>query len=81
MNNPGTEHKPKEDQGPAPSPNWRQVIGSVFAAAFGVQSKANRERDFEHGKPIVFVATGIIFTVLFVVLMMAIVSTVLKSTG
>jgi len=63
------------------SPSWRQVIGSVLAAAFGVQSKENRERDFQHGKPIVFIVTGIVFTVLFVLGMIAIVSTVTRTAG
>ena len=79
MNNSDTEQQKREHHNP--TPNWRQVIGSVMAAAFGVQSKQNRERDFEHGKPIIFIAAGIIFTVLFVVAMIAIVSTVIKTAG
>ena len=81
MTNSDTEQQKREQQNPAPPPNWRQVIGSVMAAAFGVQSKQNRERDFEHGKPIIFIAAGIIFTILFVVAMIAIVSTVVKTAG
>lgn len=42
-----------------------EVVGSVIAAAFGVQSKANKERDFRQGKPIHFIIVGVVFTVLF----------------
>ena len=31
------------------------VVQSVLAAFIGVQSKANKERDFKHGKPIHFI--------------------------
>ena len=71
----------QQDQDQVPAPNWRQIIGSVLAAAFGVQSKENRERDFEHGKPVVFIVAGIVFTVLFVVAMIAIVTTVIETAS
>jgi hypothetical protein len=43
-----------------------EVIWSALAAAFGVQSSKNRQRDFAHGKPMHFIAAGIILTALFV---------------
>jgi hypothetical protein len=43
-----------------------QVLGSVLAAFFGVQSSKNRERDFNHGRFGIFVAVG--FAVTFSVL-------------
>lgn len=43
------------------------VVQSVMAAGIGVQSKANKERDFKHGKPLHFIVGGIIGTVLFIV--------------
>ena len=42
------------------------VVQSVLAAGIGVQSKANKERDFTHGKPLHFIVGGLIGTVLFV---------------
>lgn len=55
------------DSDPASSkPKLHQVIASVLAAAFGVQSNANRERDFSHGSAKVYIIAGVIFTVLFV---------------
>lgn len=58
-----------------------QVISSVFAAGLGVQSSKNRERDFQQGRAGVFIAAGIIFTLLFIGIMVAIVQVVLKSAG
>ena len=41
------------------------VMKSAMAAAFGVQSQANRERDFTQGKPLHFIAAGIAATLIF----------------
>jgi hypothetical protein len=45
------------------------VVKSVAAAFFGVQSNRNRERDFKHGKPIHYIAIGAAATVVFVLVM------------
>ena len=55
-----------------------QVIASVFAAGLGVQSSKNRERDFNQGRAGVFIAAGIIFTLLFIAVMVGIVQLVLS---
>lgn len=57
-----------------------QVLQSTLAAALGVQSRKNRERDFEQGKASHFIFAGIVFTLVFIGVMIAIVSTVLGST-
>ena len=49
-----------------PALNPLQVISSVFAAGLGVQSSRNRERDFKQGRAGVFIAAGIVFTLLFI---------------
>ena len=41
------------------------VMKSAMAAAIGVQSQANRERDFTQGKPIHFIVAGIVATLIF----------------
>ena len=56
-------------------------LGSLFAGAFGVQSEANRERDFQHGKFSHFIIGGIIFAVIFVVAVIVVVQVVLKAAG
>lgn len=52
-------------------------MGSIIAAWFGVQTRENRERDFEHGKFHHFVIGGIIFAVLFVLLVVVMVKVVM----
>jgi hypothetical protein len=58
-----------------------QVVASTVAAAFGVQSSRNRERDFTLGKPSHFIVAGIVFTVLFVLGMILVVNLVLSGAG
>ena len=58
-------------------PSLMQVILSVLAAAIGVQNSANRERDFTHGNPVVFIVAGLIFTVIFVLAVIGVVYLVL----
>ena len=55
-----------------------QVAASTVAAAFGVQSKANKDRDFSTGKPVHFIIAGIVFTALFVMAIIAVVNLVLS---
>lgn len=54
-----------------------KIIQSTLAAAIGVQSKKNRERDFEEGNAGAFIAAGIIFTALFIATVLAVVQWVL----
>ena len=61
--------------------SFREMLQSVLAAAFGVQSGKNRARDFSRGKPSHFIALGLMFTVLFVVVLFALVQLVLYLAG
>lgn len=61
--------------------NLLQVISSVFAAGLGVQSSKNRQRDFKQGRLGVFIAAGIIFTLLFIGVVFTVVQLVLKNAG
>jgi len=58
-----------------------ELLGSTLAAAFGVQSSRNRERDFRRGRPGQFIAMGIGFTALFVIVMILLVRLVLSLVG
>jgi hypothetical protein len=55
-------------------PSLKQVIQSVLAAAIGVQSNANRQRDFEHGSLSSYLVIGAIATVLFILVLVIIIS-------
>lgn len=54
----------------------KAVLSSVLAAALGVQSSQNRERDFNEGSAGVFIVAGIVFTVLFIAAVVGVVSLV-----
>ncbi len=72
MSDPAPENEPQ-----APRLSFWQVLGSTLAAAFGVQSSKNRERDFTHGKASHFIVMGIAFTAVFVLAVVAVVQMVL----
>ena len=60
----------------------KHIITSVLAAAIGVQSKKNQEKDFTAKASIVtYIVAGIIFTVVFVITVIAVVKSVLTHTG
>lgn len=58
-----------------------EVLGSTFAAAIGVQSNANKVRDFTHGKFIHYVFSGLVFVGCLVVLMILVVNWVLSGVS
>jgi len=47
----------------------REVVGSVLAAMFGVQKRCNQERDFGSGRAAPFIITGLVMTILFVLVL------------
>ena len=57
-------------------PTITQVFKSVLAAFIGVQSEANRKKDFESGSLSAYVIAGMIFTTLFVVTIIFLVSNI-----
>lgn len=63
------------------SPTFWQVLHSVMAAAFGVQSAKNRARDFTHGKPSQFLIIGLLFTAVFALTLFGIVKLILHLAG
>ncbi len=71
----------EQDDREKESLNPLQVVSSIFAAGLGVQSSKNRERDFKQGRAGVFIAAGIVFTLLFIGAVFTVVQLVLKSAG
>jgi hypothetical protein len=76
----GTRPGPGKEHDRAGLTFW-QIVASTLAAAFGVQSSRNRERDFTTGKFTQFIIAGIVFTILFVVVMIFVVRMVLSSAA
>lgn len=58
------------------------IITSVLAAAVGVQSKANQQKDFTNKNSIyIYIAAGILFTVIFVLTVFFVVKAVLANAN
>jgi hypothetical protein len=68
----------KPQQEPQESLTFLQMVGSILASFFGVQSGKNRERDFKHGKARAFIMVGILMTVVWYATIYLIVHVVLK---
>ena len=59
----------------------KEMAQSIAAAAFGVQSGKNRERDFSKGKPSHFIVLGLVFTLIFILVVAGVVQLVLHLAG
>ena len=58
------------------------ILTSVLAAAVGVQSKKNQEKDFNgKGSIYIYIAAGIIFTALFVITIVTVVKSISAGAG
>ena len=58
-----------------------QLLKSTMSAFVGVQSNANRERDFKHGKISHFIGIGLLFGLLFVCTIIGVVQIVIHVAG
>ena len=70
-----------QDRGKGRAPSFIDVLGSVLASMFGVQSNRKREQDFTHGKPSHYVMVGLLVTIVFVLMVWAVVQVVMKVAG
>ncbi|ATR83127.1 DUF2970 domain-containing protein [Pseudomonas sp. FFUP_PS_473] len=70
-----------DDPAQGKPPTFWQMLQSVLAAAFGVQSNKNRARDFTHGKPSHFIVLGTLFTLLFILVLLGLVKLALHLTA
>ena len=73
--------EPLEPEESSPRPGFAALLGSVLAAAFGVQSDRNRKRDFSGGNYRHFLLAGVVFTALFVLGLALLVKLVLNHAG
>jgi hypothetical protein len=64
-----------QDSDKTRAPSFFNVLGSVLASMFGVQSNRKREQDFTHGKPSHYV------TIVFILTVWAVVQVVMKLAG
>ncbi len=79
MNTPNkTDKRSLDSVLPATQLNFLQMCISVLASFLGVQSDKNRERDFQQGKPVHFIAVGVVMTALWYLGIYLIVQIVLR---
>ena len=71
----------QEKKDPSATPSLLDVLGSVLASMFGVQSNRKREEDFTRGKPSQYVVIGLTVTIVFILLIWVVVSLVMKLAG
>ena len=60
---------------------FAQLLLSTFSAFIGIQSNANRERDFKHGKISHFILIGLLFGLVFILTIVGVVNIVLNLSG
>jgi hypothetical protein len=70
-----------DSNSPENSVSFGQLFMSVLAAFFGVQSNANRERDFKNGKLSHFILLGAMFGIAFILIIVGIVKLVMHLAG
>lgn len=72
---------PQTPESAQKKPGPGRILLSTLAAAIGVQSNKNRERDFAQGNIYMFIAAGLIFSLVFVTGLVLVVKTVLSGMG
>jgi hypothetical protein len=72
------ENSKSDDQDEKTGISFGQLLLSTLSAFIGVQSNANRERDFKHGKVSHFILIGILFGLTFVLSIVGVVSLVIE---
>jgi len=71
----------KPSEGSDTKPSFWHILLSTFAAAFGVQNRKNLEKDFKHGNIKIYIFAGVLFTTLFVFVVILVVNLVLQNSG
>ena len=76
-----TVGKPAENDDPEIRLTFVQLLLSTMSAFIGVQSNANRERDFKHGKISHFIMIGLLLGLVFILTIVGLVKIVLHFAG
>jgi hypothetical protein len=76
-----TQEPLMDDPAQGKPPTFWQMLQSILAAAFGVQSGKNRARDFTYGKASHFIALGTVFTLIFILVLVGLVQLAMHLTA
>jgi diacylglycerol kinase len=60
-------------------PSLLDIVKSVAASAFGVQSAKNRERDFQQQSIVPYIVVGVVFVLLFIAGLIVLVSQIVPA--
>ena len=71
----------RDDDEQPPRIGLRSIVASTLAAAVGVQSRSNRERDFGSGRVAPFIVAGLIFTAVLVIALVLVVRLVIGAVA
>lgn len=71
----------QQTEGAGVEPSFWQVVHSVLAAFFGVQSARNRERDFTAGRPSAYIFVGAVMALVLVLLIFGLVRLIMHLAG
>lgn len=71
------QHEPEQQ----PQLSFTQLLLSVLSAFLGVQSNANRERDFSNGKLSHFIIIGLMLALIFILVVVGVVNLVMRLAG
>jgi hypothetical protein len=80
MTTPDMPSKPDPKDSPR-QPGPLDIVLSVLASFFGVQSARNQERDFRHGRAVHFIIVGVGLTVLLILGIWLAVKLALRAAG
>jgi hypothetical protein len=69
------------NQTPPQNISFGKLLMSVLSAFFGVQSNANRQRDFSSGKLSHFIIIGLMLGLAFIFIVIGVVQIVMKLAG
>jgi hypothetical protein len=76
-----TDDSSSQDSKPLRDLSFWELLKSTSSAFLGVQSNANRERDFSRGKISHFIWMGLLFGLVFVLTLVGVVQLVMHFTG
>lgn len=76
-----TAEESASNQSPHQGTGFFSMIKSIVGGMFGVQSEAQREKDFQQGNATQFIIGGIIFTLIFIFTILYFVNSALESAG
>jgi len=61
--------KNKNDTLLSAKPSFRQIVGSVLAAMFGVQKRSNLERDNNQSNALPYIIVALVLAVIFILIL------------